>query len=104
MEVTRDVILDLLPLYLSGEASADTQVLVKEYLARDPDLARLAQQWQERMPGLPPAPVRPDAQALAYREAKRQIAIKMVVVAAVIAAGFLAVVGVIVTMFLVPAP
>ncbi len=41
MTVTRDVILDLLPLYLAGEASQDTRTLVDEYLATDPALARL---------------------------------------------------------------
>ena len=86
MEVTRDVILDLLPLYLANEASADTRALVKEYLEHDPDLAQLARQWQERLPGPPPAPVHPDAQFLAYREAKRQIAIKTIGLASAIAA------------------
>jgi len=40
MNVTRDVVLDLLPSYLAGEASADTRALVDEYLRRDPDLER----------------------------------------------------------------
>jgi len=39
MEVTRDVILDLLPVYLMGEASPATRALVEDYLARDPELA-----------------------------------------------------------------
>ena len=39
MEVTRDVILDLLPVYLMGEASPATRALVEEYLQRDPELA-----------------------------------------------------------------
>ena len=39
MEVTRDVILDLLPVYLMGEASPATRALVEEHLARDPELA-----------------------------------------------------------------
>lgn len=43
MTVTRNVILDLTPLYLTGEASADTQALVLEYLTKDPELA----QWME---------------------------------------------------------
>jgi predicted anti-sigma-YlaC factor YlaD len=90
MEVTRDVIRDLLPLYLAGEASADTQVLVKEYLEHDPDLAQLARQWKGRLPGPPPAPLRPDAQALAYLEARRQIAMKTVLLAVVITAGTIA--------------
>jgi phage tail protein X len=44
MEVTRNVILDLLPLYLAGEVSADTTALVENYLKADPGLAQLAQQ------------------------------------------------------------
>lgn len=41
MQVTRDVITDLLPLYLAGEASADTTALVDDFLAQDADFARL---------------------------------------------------------------
>ena len=40
MKVTRKVIEDLVPVYLSGEASADTVALVEEFLRLDPDLAR----------------------------------------------------------------
>ena len=39
MNVTRDVIHDLLPTYLAGEASADTMTLVDEFLRQDPELA-----------------------------------------------------------------
>jgi len=48
MTVTRDVILDLLPLYLADEASADTRALVETYLATDPQMARLAQQVEKQ--------------------------------------------------------
>jgi hypothetical protein len=41
MKPTRDVILDLWPLYESGEASADTRALVEQHLREDPELARL---------------------------------------------------------------
>ncbi len=40
MKVTRDVVKDLLTVYLAGEASTDTRVLVEEYLVGDPALAR----------------------------------------------------------------
>lgn len=40
MKVTRDVIRDLLPLHLAGEASADTRTLVEEFLKDDPEFAR----------------------------------------------------------------
>ena len=39
MKVTREVILDLLPLYLAGEASSSTRELVEEFLQSDPSLA-----------------------------------------------------------------
>src|SRR6478672_7822643 len=41
MNITRDVVADLLPAYLSGEASADTKALIDELAARDPDIAGL---------------------------------------------------------------
>ena len=41
MEITRDVINDLLPVYVAGEASADTRRLVEEFLKNDPEFARL---------------------------------------------------------------
>jgi hypothetical protein len=36
MNVTREVVTDLLPIYFSGEASADTKVLVEDYFAGRP--------------------------------------------------------------------
>ncbi len=47
MNITRDVIIDLLPAYQSGEASADTRALIDEMAARDPDIARLVASAQE---------------------------------------------------------
>jgi anti-sigma factor RsiW len=41
LKVTRDVIMDLLPVYESGEASEDTRQIVERYLAQDPEFARL---------------------------------------------------------------
>jgi hypothetical protein len=40
MKVPKEIILDLLPLFLAGEASPATRVLVEEYLAQDPELAQ----------------------------------------------------------------
>jgi len=93
MSVTRDVILDLLPLYLSDEASNDSRALVAEHLDNDPELARLATQWKDRLPEPPPAPVNPDAQAIAYQEAKRQIANRVITLAIVIAIGTMVIGG-----------
>ena len=40
MNVTREVILDLLPVYVSGEASPATRTLVEAYLKQDAELAQ----------------------------------------------------------------
>jgi hypothetical protein len=42
MNVTREVVTDLLPIYFSGEASGDTRVLVEDYFSRDRDFERIA--------------------------------------------------------------
>jgi anti-sigma factor RsiW len=44
MEITRDVILDLMPLYLADELSADSRALVERFLDTDPELADIARQ------------------------------------------------------------
>lgn len=38
MKITREVIVDLLPVYVSGEASPATRTLVEEYLSQYPEL------------------------------------------------------------------
>lgn len=42
MNVTRDVVTDLLPLYFSGEASEDTRRLVETFFGDNPDYERVA--------------------------------------------------------------
>ena len=90
MEVTREVILDLLPLYFADEASEETKTLIEKHLETDPDLARLAKQWQERLPAPPPPPVDTEAQAAAYHRAQRQITLRTIAIACCITGGLLA--------------
>ena len=40
MKVTQNVVMDLLPVYLSGEASPETKELVEEFMQQDPEIAR----------------------------------------------------------------
>ena len=59
MKIERDVILDLLPLYVSHEASPATRELIEEYLKQDPDLAQRvrtygAESLPKPAPHLPP--------------------------------------------------
>ena len=42
MNVTREIVKDLLPLYVAGEASEESRAAVEEWLQADPELARLA--------------------------------------------------------------
>ncbi len=41
MKITRNVIIDLLPIYLSGEASEDTRAMVEVYCKHDAELSTL---------------------------------------------------------------
>jgi hypothetical protein len=72
MNVTREVIRDLWPVYAAGEASPDTRALVEAFLRQDPEFARtLQEQGPERLlhQGVPPLP--PDREARALRRTQR---------------------------------
>ena len=45
MNVTRDVIYDLLPTYFAGDASMDTRSLVEEFFRSDPEFGRMAERF-----------------------------------------------------------
>ena len=71
MTITQDVVRDLVPVYLAGEASADTRRLVEEYAARDPAIARDIESAREsRLPPTPP--LAPTAEKAAL-DATRQL-------------------------------
>ena len=71
MNITRNVILDLLPLYLADEVSADTKALVKEYLETDSELANAAKKLTPlEKPEKIPAPLSREAEVKAYQKAR----------------------------------
>lgn len=75
MEVAREVILDLLPLYQAGEASAASRALVEEHLRRDPELAqRLRLLSTEELAGAVPAP--PDLELRSLRRTRGLLALQ----------------------------
>ena len=47
MKITRDVVYDLLPAYFAGEVSADTRALIDEFLASDPEFARMTARFRK---------------------------------------------------------
>jgi hypothetical protein len=72
MNVTREVINDLWPLYAAGEASADSRKLVEAYLSQDPEYASLLQGPGKQIPlghEIPELP--PDREAQSLRRTKR---------------------------------
>jgi len=94
MEVTRNVILDLLPLYLADEASADTRALVGEYLETDTELAEVARQSAAmESPEDIPIPLSKEDQMEAYKEAKRLLFQRTVIWAVLIAVALSSCVG-----------
>lgn len=101
MNITRNVILDLLPLYLANEVSADTRALVEEYLESDPEFAERIQQQKEviELPGDIPVPLTQDSQIKAFRKSKILLAITIILLALLMTAIF----GVILAAFLTSA-
>ena len=51
MNITKEVILDLLPLYYSDECSKDTKLLVEEFFKTNPEFERQAKRMQNPFPG-----------------------------------------------------
>jgi hypothetical protein len=95
MNITRNVILDLLPLYVANEVSADTRALVEEYLETDPELANVAKQFAPmEKPGDIPVPRSQDDQMIAYKKVRRRQ-----ILYAIILAGVLSILGISILMF-----
>jgi len=89
MEITRNVIQDLLPLYLAGEASADTAALVEKYLETDRELAKLAEQATTTGLSEVPVPLSKEAEMEAYKKANQWMVIRTLGLAVIISAAFL---------------
>jgi len=80
-KITRNVILDLMPLYLAGEASQDTKELVEAYLESDKGLAEMANKSTTfDLPKDVPVPLEKDQALQLYIEAKRQMTIRIAII------------------------
>jgi hypothetical protein len=72
MNVTREVITDLWPIYAAGEASADSVALVEEFLAKDHELATaLKDDAAERLAASRIPRLTPSIESLALNRTKR---------------------------------
>src|SRR5262249_12617528 len=74
MNVTRDVVLDLLPIYLAGEASPDTCALVEEYLRGDPELEQRVRAGDTTLSGDIGIAVSPEMELASFRRTRRVLA------------------------------
>ena len=85
MNVTREVITDLLPVYTSGEASADTVSLIDEFLRSDPEFGELIR--HEGTHTLTPFPVTvsPDLERRSLNQTKKHLRIRGVLLGLAIA-------------------
>jgi len=90
MEITRNVILDLLPLYSANEVSADTRALVEKYLKTDPELTNVSKQLEEmEKPRKISVPLSQDDEMKAYKKARRQNLLHTILIAGVISTAFI---------------
>jgi anti-sigma factor RsiW len=94
MVVTRNVILDLLPLYLADEVSADSRAMIEEFLKTDQELANVvkrstALELQKDVP----APISEEDEMEAFKEAKRKITQRTIFLAATISVAVLTLLG-----------
>lgn len=74
MNVTREVILDLLPVYLAGEASPATRALIEEYMQQDTELAqRIRLQGADNLAKVAPSVLPPDLELRSLRRTRTLI-------------------------------
>jgi anti-sigma factor RsiW len=72
MSIPKEVILDLLPLYLAGEASPATRAFLEQYLADDPELAeQVLRQRTENLGALPLPPLPPELELQSLRRTRQ---------------------------------
>ena len=101
MENKKNIILDLLPIYLSGEASAETKEMVEKYLEENEDIKRIVQIQRDSLNFSSdiPVPLSRDHQIASYKKSRIQLALIIVFAAMAL----LALLGVLVFMFITPA-
>ena len=72
-DITRDVIVDLLPLYAAGEASPDTRAAVEAFIAQDASIAALLRALQSAEGARDDAALPEDLEREAVNRARRVI-------------------------------
>jgi hypothetical protein len=72
--VTRDVITDLYPLYISGDASPDTRRLIEVFIKEDPEFLRtLGETRQDSLAAYAPPSLPPDHELKTLARVRRRL-------------------------------
>jgi len=80
MNVTRNVVLDLIPLYAANELSEDSRRIVEDFLKTDPELAALVKKMAANgLRGAPPAASSRDTELRAFAQTKKIMLIRNVI-------------------------
>jgi hypothetical protein len=85
LEVTRDVVSDLWPLYSTGEASMDSRNLVDTFLSEDASFAATLQESQKLPGAMPSLRLSPDAERRLLDQARQRARIKLLLIGGTIA-------------------
>ncbi len=94
MNITQDIIEDLLPAYFSGEASVDTHRLVEDFFRKNPAFEVQARRSAQIVEALGRAPLaRPDAagELVALKRARRVLRVQRILMAVALTFSFNAV-------------
>ncbi|HSL30494.1 MAG TPA: hypothetical protein VK900_14945 [Anaerolineales bacterium] len=95
-ELSQNVIMDLMPLYLAGEASDDTTALVKQYIDSNPEIAEIVDQMRKaEAMNEAPIPFSKEVAIKTFQEAKKWMVIRTLGLAFII--GFFSVTALIMT-------
>lgn len=81
LEVTRDVVSDLYPVYRSGEASRDTRALVEGFLAGDEAFAQTLRETERVTAGIAAPRLSPDAELRLLEAAQQRARTKLIIIA-----------------------
>ena len=100
METNRNIILDLLPLYIAEEVSDETRLMIEEYLDSHPDMRAVIDRLKNNnLSGAIPAPQSQEKALKDYQRAKTALNWRILLIAGVMVIITLLILGAIALMF-----
>ena len=86
-EITQELIMDLLPVYFSGEASEQTREAVETYFAENPGFEQMARRMHAKILESAPVQMSPDHEARTLRRARITLMWGVLILIGVLAVG-----------------